>query len=88
MDEEIQRMASLGVSVLQQVTFEIDHTPVTYTYFDTEPQGKYVLGLVLLAQRSAQASGAENRLPHRSCCSAMRLRLPTSGRSLASLVLG
>jgi catechol 2,3-dioxygenase-like lactoylglutathione lyase family enzyme len=46
MDKEIQRMASLGVSVLQQVTFEIDHTPVTYTYFDTEAQGKYVLGLV------------------------------------------
>ena len=46
MDKEIRRMASLGVGVLQQVTFEIDHTPVTYTYFDTEPQGKYVLGLV------------------------------------------
>jgi methylmalonyl-CoA/ethylmalonyl-CoA epimerase len=46
MDQEIQRMASLGARVLQQVTFEIDHTPVTYTYFDTEPQGKYVLGLV------------------------------------------
>ena len=46
MDKEIQRMAGLGVSVLQQVTMEIDHTPVTYTYFDTEPQGKYVLGLV------------------------------------------
>ena len=46
MDKEIQRMAGLGVSVLQQVTFEIDRTPVTYTYFDTEPQGKYVLGLV------------------------------------------
>jgi catechol 2,3-dioxygenase-like lactoylglutathione lyase family enzyme len=45
-DKEIQRMAGLGVSVLQQVTFEIDHTAVTYTYFDTEPQGKYVLGLV------------------------------------------
>jgi catechol 2,3-dioxygenase-like lactoylglutathione lyase family enzyme len=46
MDKEIQRMAALGVSVLQQATFEIDHTPVTYTYFDTEPQGKYVQGLV------------------------------------------
>jgi methylmalonyl-CoA/ethylmalonyl-CoA epimerase len=45
-DKEIERMANLGVSVLQQLTFEIDHTPVTYTYFDTEPQGKYVLGLV------------------------------------------
>jgi catechol 2,3-dioxygenase-like lactoylglutathione lyase family enzyme len=46
MEQEIARMAGLGVSVLQQVTFEIDHNPVTYTYFDTEPQGKYVLGLV------------------------------------------
>jgi catechol 2,3-dioxygenase-like lactoylglutathione lyase family enzyme len=46
MDKEIQRMAGLGVSVLQQVTFEIDGKPVTYTYFDTEPHGKYVLGLV------------------------------------------
>ena len=46
MDKEVQRMAGLGVSVLQQVTFEIDGAPVTYTYFDTEPQGKYVLGLV------------------------------------------
>ena len=46
MDKEIQRMAGLGVSVLQQITFELDHTPVTYTYFDTEPRGKYVLGLV------------------------------------------
>jgi catechol 2,3-dioxygenase-like lactoylglutathione lyase family enzyme len=46
MDKEIQRMAALVVTVLQQVTFEIDHTSVTYTYFDTEPQGKFVLGLV------------------------------------------
>jgi methylmalonyl-CoA/ethylmalonyl-CoA epimerase len=46
MDKEIQRLAGLGVGVLQQVTFEIDHAAVTYTYFDTEPQGKYVLGLV------------------------------------------
>jgi catechol 2,3-dioxygenase-like lactoylglutathione lyase family enzyme len=46
MNKEIQRMASLGVSVLQQVTFQIEGTPETYTYFATEPQGKYVLGLV------------------------------------------
>ncbi len=46
MSTEIRRMASLGVSVLQRVTVEIDGTPVTYTYFDTEPRGKYVLGLV------------------------------------------
>jgi catechol 2,3-dioxygenase-like lactoylglutathione lyase family enzyme len=46
MDKEIKRMAALGVGVLQQMTFEIEGKPVTYTYFDTEPQGKYVLGLV------------------------------------------
>ncbi len=46
MDKEIQRMGSLGVSVLQQVTLEIDGAPVIYTYFDTGAQGKYVLGLV------------------------------------------
>lgn len=46
MKQEIQRVAGLGVSVLQQVTFEMDGTPVTYTYFDTEPGGKYVVGLV------------------------------------------
>src|SRR5215831_16659579 len=34
MYDEIQRMARLGISVLQQVTFEIDGAPVTYTYFD------------------------------------------------------
>lgn len=46
MEKEIQRMGSLGVSVLQQVTFEINGAPVTYTYFDTEARGKYVVGLV------------------------------------------
>jgi methylmalonyl-CoA/ethylmalonyl-CoA epimerase len=45
-DREIQRMARLGVSVLQQVTLEMDGTRATYTYFDTEPGGKYILGLV------------------------------------------
>jgi hypothetical protein len=46
MDKEIQRMAALRVRVLQQVSFEIDDTPVIYVYFDTEPKGKYALGLV------------------------------------------
>jgi hypothetical protein len=46
MDQEIQRMHSLGVDVLQQLTVKESGTPVTFTYFNTEPQGKYVLGLV------------------------------------------
>jgi hypothetical protein len=45
-DKEIQRMGSLGVDVLQQVTVKESGAPVTFTYFDTEPQGKYALGLV------------------------------------------
>lgn len=46
MDREIARMKAKGVAVLQQVTVQLDRTPVTYTYFDTEPEGKFVLGLV------------------------------------------
>ncbi|MGC1869568.1 MAG: VOC family protein [Acidobacteriaceae bacterium] len=46
MDEEIQRMRGLGVDVLQQLTVKENGTPVTFTYFNTDPQGKYVLGLV------------------------------------------
>jgi hypothetical protein len=46
MDKEIKRMRSLGVGVLQQVSFDRDGKRVTFTYFDTEPEGKFVLGLV------------------------------------------
>jgi glyoxalase/bleomycin resistance protein/dioxygenase superfamily protein len=46
MTKEVQRMSSLGVGVLQQISVKKQDTPVTYTYFDTAPQGKFVLGLV------------------------------------------
>lgn len=46
MDQEIQRMSSLGVDVVQQLTVNENGEPVTFTYFNTEPQGKYSLGLV------------------------------------------
>jgi hypothetical protein len=46
LDEEVQRMKSKGVGVLQQVTLQRDRIPVTYSYFDTEPEGKFALGLV------------------------------------------
>jgi hypothetical protein len=42
LDQEILRMKGKGVGVLQQVNMG----PATYTYFDTEPEGKFVLGLV------------------------------------------
>src|SRR5207248_11178474 len=46
LEQEILRMKGRGVDVLQQVTVERDQVPVTYTYFDTEPDGKFALGLV------------------------------------------
>jgi catechol 2,3-dioxygenase-like lactoylglutathione lyase family enzyme len=46
MEKEIARMKSLGVNVIQQVTVEREGKPVTFTYFSTEPEGKYTLGLV------------------------------------------
>jgi hypothetical protein len=46
LEGEILRMKGKGVGVLQQVTVQRDHVPVTYTYFDTEPEGKFALGLV------------------------------------------
>jgi Glyoxalase/Bleomycin resistance protein/Dioxygenase superfamily len=46
LEQEIRRMKSKGVGVLQQVTVQGAQGPVTYTYFDTEPEGKFALGLV------------------------------------------
>jgi hypothetical protein len=46
LEQEILRMKSSGVAVLQQVTVSGDQFPVTYVYFDTEPEGKFALGLV------------------------------------------
>ena len=46
MTKEIERMRGLGVHVLQQVTLREASGPITLTYFDTEGQGKYVLGLI------------------------------------------
>jgi catechol 2,3-dioxygenase-like lactoylglutathione lyase family enzyme len=46
MEQEIKRMQGLGVGVLQQLSFERDGKRVTFTYFDTEPKGKFVLGLI------------------------------------------
>jgi hypothetical protein len=46
LEMEIRRMKDKGVAVLQQVTTQHGPVPVTYTYFDTEPEGKFALGLV------------------------------------------
>ena len=56
MEKEIQRMRGLGVNVLQQLTVKENERPVTFTYFNTQPQGKYALGLVYSPGAPAAAS--------------------------------
>jgi hypothetical protein len=43
--------------VLQQVTMQRGQVPVTYTYFDTEPEGKFALGLVYAPGGMPAAAG-------------------------------
>ena len=68
MEKEIQRMNSLGVGVLQQLTTRRQNAPITFTYFDTEPQGKFVLGLVYRpggasSPSTPSSAGAPDDLP-------------------------
>jgi catechol 2,3-dioxygenase-like lactoylglutathione lyase family enzyme len=58
MEKEIQRMDSLGVGVLQQLTTKRQNAPITFTYFDTEPQGKVVLGLIYRAGGAAPTANS------------------------------
>jgi catechol 2,3-dioxygenase-like lactoylglutathione lyase family enzyme len=43
---EVGRLSGLGAGVLQRGTVETEGGSVTYVQFDTEPKGKYSLGLV------------------------------------------
>lgn len=46
MDHEVARLQALGVPVLQRIEIATRRGPALFTFFDTEPKGKYVLGLV------------------------------------------
>jgi hypothetical protein len=61
---EIDRLARASVPVLQQVTMPGNAGPLVYTYFDTEPRGKYVLGLVQAAKGSLLAPGPPGVVSH------------------------
>ncbi len=61
LEQEIRRMKAKGADVLQQVTVQQEHRPVTYTYFDTEPAGKFVLGLVSGAAALRRPADGEAR---------------------------
>ena len=61
---EIARMSALGIGVLQSETVRAGRGTALRTYLDTEPEGKYILGLVpLLGRRGTggRAPGAESR---------------------------
>ena len=63
MVKEIERMRSLGVGVLQQMTIDADNGPITLTFFDTESEGKYVLGLVYWTG-GAPPAGPPGKISH------------------------
>ena len=63
MTKEIERMRGLGVGVLQQLTVKGDPGPMTLTFFDTEGQGKYVLGLVYWPG-GAPPAGSPGKISH------------------------
>ena len=44
--------------MLQRVQLDTDRGPASFTFFDTEPKGKYVLGLVQWPGNAAPASAA------------------------------
>jgi catechol 2,3-dioxygenase-like lactoylglutathione lyase family enzyme len=46
MAREVERLRGAGVQVLQRIGLDTDRGPAVFTFFDTEPHGKYVLGLV------------------------------------------
>jgi hypothetical protein len=61
--KEIRRMHSLGIGVLQQVSLNRMGKHVTFTYFDSEPEGKFVLGLVYWPG-GAPAPEGPNKVSH------------------------
>ncbi len=64
LETEILRMKERGVGVLQQVTVRRDGVATTYTYFDTEPEGKFALGLVYRQGGMGAAAGRGGGVAH------------------------
>jgi len=53
MDDEITRLAGLGVRVLEKGEVSSPLGTVSYAYMDTEQEGKYSLGLIFVADAGA-----------------------------------
>jgi hypothetical protein len=58
LEDEILRMKSKGVAVLQRVTAQRGSRTVTYCFFDTEGEGKFALGLVHGIEEATGKSGS------------------------------
>jgi catechol 2,3-dioxygenase-like lactoylglutathione lyase family enzyme len=63
MAREVERMRGAGVQVLQRMQADTDRGPAVFTFFDTEPRGKCVLGLVRWPSGAAPA-GAPDLVSH------------------------
>jgi methylmalonyl-CoA/ethylmalonyl-CoA epimerase len=63
MSREVVRLSTAGVQVLERMRVNTDHGPALFTFLDTEPKGKYVLGLVLWPGGAAPA-GASALVSH------------------------
>jgi catechol 2,3-dioxygenase-like lactoylglutathione lyase family enzyme len=57
LEAEVSRLSSLGVGVLQRGELALAAGTLTVVHMDTEPQGKYVLGIVHLAAPSGGEAG-------------------------------
>jgi glyoxalase/bleomycin resistance protein/dioxygenase superfamily protein len=55
-EREIERLRALGVGILQSGERRTGEGVVRYCYFDTEPEGKYVLGLIHLTEGLTEAA--------------------------------
>jgi len=63
MTKEIERMRGLGVGVLQRMTIAADSGPIQLTFFDTQAEGKYALGLIYWPG-GAPPAGAPGKISH------------------------
>ncbi len=61
MDQEISRLRELGVTPILKGTVETDTDPVNYVFFNTHPDGKYVLGLIFGPDDLGDSSGNNER---------------------------
>jgi catechol 2,3-dioxygenase-like lactoylglutathione lyase family enzyme len=63
MAREVERLGGAGVQALQRMRVDTDRGTAVFTFFDTEPRGKYVLGLVRWPGGAAPAA-APSRVSH------------------------